>query len=278
MNSKIVSTTTILTLFATMAPALPAHAIDKCKVKIDARTGVIAVSATGVSGTLQWGAEAGAEDEAFFNPSCVAGDTAKGCQLADPLTLASKTPPIGCTIYLDDGTAPCSVWIKGCSPGQRDAPQKGSLVWKDANGVTAGASDDNYTQLIRDDGTVLSRISMAGGAAFLQTGSLVFTSADCTGPALIGGDPGTVKTTVVAAAGGPVYYAPDAGTYQAYGSYLSANPVVMSPLECFMYYPPGSFFVAPDRCCTPLASFAPLSTPATVDFTGITFPLSPALQ
>jgi len=278
MSRKLAIKTTFLALLGMAVLSPSAHAIDKCKVKVDAKTGVISVSATGVSGTLQWGSEAGAENQAFFNPACVTGDTAKGCRLADPLTLASKTPPVGCTIYLDDAGSPCSMWIKGCSPGQRDAPQKGSLVWKDANGVTAGASDDSNGQLIRDDGTVLSRIYMQGGTGFLQNGSLIYASADCTGPALIAGANSTIRDTVVLTTSGPVYYAPDSGTYQAYGSYITANPIVISPLECMLYYLPGSFYVAPDRCCTPQANFANLATPATVDFTGITFPLSPALQ
>lgn len=124
MSDTVFSRGLLLAMVAvglTVAPA--AHAIDKCKVKVG-KTGVIAVDASGVSGTLQWGSEAGAEDSAFFNAgTCVTGAKAKGCQLADPATLDARTPPAGCTIHLDDGTAPCSAWIRGCTPGARQSAQ-----------------------------------------------------------------------------------------------------------------------------------------------------------
>lgn len=224
------------------------------------------------------GGEAGAENNAFFNPSCVSGDKAKGCQLADPLTLAAKTPPAGCTLYLDDGTTPCSMWIKGCSPGQREAPQKGSLVWKDAAEKIAGAADDAASELIRDDGTVLARIPMAGGTAFLLTGQHYFTATNCTGPALIPGSKSFVKAVVVTNPSGPVEYAPDAGTSPNFGSVLTTAQHFVSPGDCSLYVGPGTTFIAPNGCCDATGGNAPLSTPVTVDFTGVTFPLVPAIE
>ncbi|HIL13549.1 MAG TPA: hypothetical protein EYG16_07755, partial [Deltaproteobacteria bacterium] len=98
------------------------HAITKCKVKVDKKTGLIQVDATGVSGPLQWGGQSGGVDNSFFNDAtCVASGRAKRCTLADPADMDSKTPPAGCTIHLDDGGTPCSAWIKGCTPGQRAA-------------------------------------------------------------------------------------------------------------------------------------------------------------
>ncbi len=104
--------------------AASAHAIDKCKVKIDKKTGVLLVKAKEVTGTLLWGEAEGEETEPFFNADgCVTEPKAKKCEIADPTTLAAKTPPAGCTLYLDDdGTAPCSAWIPGCTPGSRSAP------------------------------------------------------------------------------------------------------------------------------------------------------------
>jgi len=100
--------------------ATSAHAIDKCKVKVDKKSGVLLVSAGGVSGTLLWGSTDGAATEPFFNAgTCVVADKANKCEIADPTTLAAKTPPSGCTLYLDDDGAPCSVWIAGCTPGER---------------------------------------------------------------------------------------------------------------------------------------------------------------
>ncbi len=115
--------TVFAAVMATLLLAAPAHAIDKCKVKIDNKTGVLLVSASGVTGTLLWGNTDGAETETFFNAgSCVVADKAKKCEIADPATLAAKTPPTGCTLYLADDIAPCSVWIKGCTPGSRTEP------------------------------------------------------------------------------------------------------------------------------------------------------------
>lgn len=267
----------ILAATAAIAVTAPAHAIDKCKVKVDGKTGVIGVSATGVSGPLQWGSTAGAENQAFFNPSCVDGATAKACRLADPSTLASKTPPSGCTIYLDDGTAPCSVWIRGCSPGQRDAPPKGSLVWKDVNGVTAGASVDDASALIRDDGTVLARISYVGESVFSDQGALHFNASDCSGPALVFGAFGGIRPVVVVNnPTSPVYYAPDSGTIQTDGSILVAAPFVNSPIDCGMLG--GGTFIAPHGCCQFVGGTSPLTTPAVLDVSGLTLPLHPALQ
>jgi hypothetical protein len=271
---------TILNAFVfvvAIAVAPTAHAIDKCKVKIDSKTGVISVSATGVSGTLLWGSAAGSENQAFFNPACVTGDTAKGCQLADPATLASKTPPVGCTIYLDDAGSPCSVWIKGCSPGQRAEAPRSALAWVDANGNTVGAANDEGSQLIRDDGIVIARIAMAGGTGFLNAGAMYYNSVDCTGPGLVFGSNSTIRDTVVLDPNGPVYYAPDGGTVQTAGSQLQTSPIVVSPIDCMMFFATPNF-VPPHGCCTFLGGSAPLSTPATVDFTGVTFPLSYKIQ
>jgi len=108
-------------LAAALAAAAPAGAVEKCKVVADKKTGVLRVDATGIGGPLLWG---GASDEAvnaFFNAAeCLKGSKAKGCQIADPTSLAAKTPPATCTVYLDDGVAPCAAWISGCTPGPRD--------------------------------------------------------------------------------------------------------------------------------------------------------------
>jgi len=111
-----------------MMVAMPAHAIDKCKVKVG-KTGLIGVDASGVTGTLLWGGVSGAEDSAFFNAgTCVVDGKAKGCQLANPMTLDARTPPASCTIYLDDDVAPCWAWIRGCTPGARGEAQAASFA------------------------------------------------------------------------------------------------------------------------------------------------------
>jgi len=103
-----------------LVPADSSHAITKCKVKVGKKTGVIQVEAIGVAGPLLWGGQSGGVDNSFFNDAtCVASGRARRCTLADPATIDSKIPPAGCTIHLDDGDTPCSVWVKGCTPGPR---------------------------------------------------------------------------------------------------------------------------------------------------------------
>ncbi len=118
--------------------AAPAGAIDKCKVKVDKKTGLIRVDATGVTAPITWGSEAGQEVNSFANEgTCVDSGKAKKCELAAPATLAAKTPPDGCTLYLADGSAnDCSVWIKGCVPGSRSSSECG-----DGNADGAEACD-----------------------------------------------------------------------------------------------------------------------------------------
>jgi len=86
------------TVFAAAMTALllaaPAYAIDKCKVKVSKKTGVIEVTAVGVGGALLWGTELGSETTPVDNAgTCVSGTTAKKCNLADPVTVAAKPPP-----------------------------------------------------------------------------------------------------------------------------------------------------------------------------------------
>ena len=120
MRAILQSLTTAMIL--TALTTQPASAIDKCRVKVDGKTGVINVSAVGASGPILWGETADAADNSFFNAgNCLIGTVASGCQLADPSTIAAKTPPPSCTIYLNDGGEPCSAWIVGCTPGLRTA-------------------------------------------------------------------------------------------------------------------------------------------------------------
>lgn len=96
----------------------PTLAVDTCRVRVDNKTGVIRVNATGVAGPLTWGVKSGQADNAFFDgATCVAGSKASGCELANPTTLAAKTPPAGCTLFVDDGVEECGAWIAGCTPG-----------------------------------------------------------------------------------------------------------------------------------------------------------------
>ncbi len=115
--------------------AQTAEAVDKCKVKVDRKSGLLRIDAAGVEtggalGTLKWGSDPGEIDRDFFNANdCITGTKAKRCVVADPTTLGAKTPPSGCTVYLaDDSGNDCSAWIKGCTPGTRDTDSIEALL------------------------------------------------------------------------------------------------------------------------------------------------------
>ncbi len=109
-------TVLFLTLTIGFAP-LSARAADGCKVKVSKKTGLIEVSAKNVdAGTVKWGAAAGQENSAFFDPSCIKNGRAKKCTLADPATVTAKTPPQDCTIYVADVNGSCNAWVPGCTP------------------------------------------------------------------------------------------------------------------------------------------------------------------
>ena len=105
----------------------PGHAVSNCSAKLYKKDGTIRVSASGITGTLTWGNEAGSETNAFFNAAtCIASGTATKCVLGDVGTDERITPPELCTVYLaDDGAEDCAAYIKGCTPGVRDATLQG---------------------------------------------------------------------------------------------------------------------------------------------------------
>jgi hypothetical protein len=114
--------TSALAAAACCALATPASAIEKCRVKIDKKTGVIRVDASGVVEQIRWGESEGDETRVFFNDAdCVADGKASACQLAATSSMEAKSPPAGCTIYLADNSAnDCASWIAGCTPGPRE--------------------------------------------------------------------------------------------------------------------------------------------------------------
>lgn len=259
-----------LTIIATAVAVLlvaagPGHAIDKCKVKVDKKTGVIQVDASGVGGPLTWGSQSGSETNSFFNAgSCVAADKAKRCQLADPSTLASKTAPEGCTLYLADTTTPCSAWIPGCSPGAR---HNSSIVVSDANGLFIGnASREDATKATRDvSGDAVGLPILYSGQGFESYGTLYFTSADCSGsPIMLAGDALVLQAIVF---GTTAYIPPRTGTPQTAGSYMGLVSFTTSQSACDGYYGPGTTFVAPNGCCAAPGYPATYGTASTLDLT-----------
>jgi hypothetical protein len=137
----------------------PSHAIEKCRIKVDKKTGVIRVDASGVGGPVAWGSATGQASTPFFNAAtCAVGGTARKCELADPAMLAAKTPPQGCTLYLDDGVVECSAWISGCTPTAN------LLTQAQADGLYAPKPTHHTLTLYEDQLSGTIHVNGSGGA------------------------------------------------------------------------------------------------------------------
>ena len=253
-----------------------ASAIDKCKVKVDKKTGVINVDASGIGGPLTWGSTSGSEINVFFNAgTCVAGDKAKRCNLANPATLAAKTAPPGCTIYLADGVTPCSAWISGCSPGVRS---DASALVKDANGALVGTLADQLAQFaLRNQAGVTLRLPLnTDGSGFNSLGGLLFLSTNCTGAPVNGIDNQMIKNVTVYGTTG--YYGAATTSTQTYQSNLQIGYPYASQTDCDNYFGVGqSTFVAPNGCCVPQSGTGPLGPSQTIDLSVFATPFTVAV-
>jgi hypothetical protein len=276
--SRITAATVLLTAFIVLLTISSASAIDKCKVKVDKKTGVINVDASGLGGPLLWGPASGSETNAFFNAgTCIAGDKAKRCQLASPATLAAKTAPSGCTLYLTDGVTPCSAWISGCSPGARSAA--GALL-KDANGVLIGTVLDGYgSDILRNEnGTTLHFVVNGSGNGFFSSGQLYYLTNNCTGTDYALPDPSMVKPVSVHGTTG--YYAPTTSSSQTFLSILTwYGQSYLSQTDCDNNFGVGNAtFVGPDSCCWFYSNLVPLGPPQTIDLSVFTTPFAVEVQ
>ncbi|HEY2775898.1 MAG TPA: hypothetical protein VGK20_17785 [Candidatus Binatia bacterium] len=176
-----------------IAASPSAHALEKCKAKIDKKTGIIYVDAGGIAGPLLWGAYSGAEENPFFNDAtCIAGDIAKACQIQDPSSLGSKTPPAGCSIYLDDGVStPCSVWLPSCTPGVRLSDEQGLVdgahLAPDSIG-SANVADGSLTGADVQDGSLTGTDIQSGSITGTQIADGSITGADISDGTITGTD------------------------------------------------------------------------------------------
>jgi len=154
--------------------ALPegAAAVDKCKATADKKTGVIRVDAFGLAGSPAWGGESGEATNVFFNAAtCVKGDKAKKCELADPATLSGKTPPETCTVYVDDGVAECAAWIPGCTPGPRNVGGLEACV--EVSGPATNMSGPSLSLTVDCPVGTLAVSGGFGVGAFAMTGTCI---------------------------------------------------------------------------------------------------------
>jgi hypothetical protein len=165
--------------------ATGANAVEKCKVKVDKKTGLIEFSASNVDGaTLRWGDTTTNQPYAFYDPACVKGDKAAKCTLADPGSSEAKTPPRACTLYAIDSRAGCIAWIPGCTPGLREVEVFGGQI---------GAA-----QIL--DGSIGSAELAAGAVGRQQIGNAAVGTAEIANGSIGGEDlaPGSIGADAIA--------------------------------------------------------------------------------
>jgi len=135
--------------------AADAGAVDRCTVKVQARTGIIEVSAKDVTGALTWSDSLAGPSRAFFDPACVQDGRAKRCLLDDPVTLAARTPPTGCTLVLADAVGSCTARVPGCVPAVRplDLPRTIVGTWALHDGGTITFDADTFATSEGSTGT-----------------------------------------------------------------------------------------------------------------------------
>lgn len=265
--TNIVALATLLSILG-LTPG--AHAIEKCRVKVDRKTGVLRVDASGLTGPVTWGPTADTATQSFFNAAtCVTPSKATRCEIGDPSTLAAKTPPRGCTLYLSDGGAPCSAWIGGCSPAPREAA---GLLWRDSNGQLIGISESAANAVVIHSGSEYFAVPVKpGGNGFDINAAFRFTSFDCSGPRLVGPNPNTIQYVYTVASDGIAYYPADAGSLTSYNSYAFSNAAFVDQDACSANVP-TSTYQAPFTCCVEGSGSEMLSAVATLDLTGFSAP------
>lgn len=138
-----------------LVSASPAEALDRCKVKIDQRTGTILVDASDITGNLRWGYTATNETNSFSDPGCIdpSRGRAKKCTLGNEGTPERINPPPLCTLYLADDAGSCSAYIKKCTPGVRQGGENisdgnGSVEHSVPYVQTGSISNDSFLRFL----------------------------------------------------------------------------------------------------------------------------------
>jgi hypothetical protein len=168
----------IILAIACVAPAAPARAVSKCKVKVEAKTGALLVSASEVVGTLTWGDAGSNAGRSFDNiASCVSGGKAKSCRFGSAGSLRAITPPVSCTVRVKDDTGTCEARVKGCTPGDRGYYAKdvnGRLLARCAGGFLGSCF------IHAPDGRMI-QIGTFSNSIFPAADSVYFDQPGCTG-------------------------------------------------------------------------------------------------
>lgn len=188
-----------------------ADAVNSCRIRAVRSTGVILVDAKGVTGSLLWGPEFGAENQAFANVGeCLSGGIADDCTLGVPGTPEEITPPPLCSVFLADDASTCEARLRNCTPGLRSGTL---LTLADlAAGTVAGAFDDDgqpIGNVVNTENNAATVALSIGGRNFtVEVGrdrffgmksftGLYVGSADCAGPTYVKYSPGVLPVVFV---------------------------------------------------------------------------------
>ena len=162
---RLVNVPTVIASLFALSLAVPAGAIEKCKAKVDRKTGAIRYSFKYSSeGPVQFAyASYGlpsthAEDEDLYGfaneDSCQRSGKGKGCRVSTVPDLAAIAPA-NCKAYLYDTADDtfCEARVPGCQPAMRPLPTSGyyaiknnhetTAVWDAATGMAWHISSDH---------------------------------------------------------------------------------------------------------------------------------------
>jgi len=151
-----------------------------------------------------------------------------------------------------------------------------SLVVRDTNGARLGMLDSNGNVVIPDGSNLIQGYVSPTG--FLQQTFFQYTSANCSGPALVTSFPaaGGYLHQLAGVDGTTLYYAPLAGPLLTINSSDYAPEI---PGNCTT---PGQQFNPPNRCCCTSALCAPFGNnaapPLTLDVSAFVPPFTASLE
>jgi hypothetical protein len=95
----------------------PASGVEKCKVRVDKKTGDLLVSASAIVGTPQWGGGEPADAKNDFHEllSCVKAGKLKNCRIGAPGSVLARRAGASCQLAIRDDGGLCRTRIPGCT-------------------------------------------------------------------------------------------------------------------------------------------------------------------
>ena len=156
-----------------------------------------------------------------------------------------------------------AVWAQA-GPGGPPAPAGGSLVVKDANGITLGPYDSSSRSVAFSTADGVVAVGLYTDGSFTNSLSAYHSTSDCSGERLW--IPNGSFYIQGFQKDGIVYYSPGQGTPQSVASRSD------EPIDSDSCGRTGGTFVPPDRCCYPLyydphSNWSPYKTFTVTSFT-----------